>query len=285
MLSHKKMIGLAAGFLVSFLVTAGIVFGIHSMAERSAGSSHKVQKPMETTQDDMVQKLGTGGKGCVIFLHSGGFVVGKNDYHQRFGQALGETLGYDYLVPDYPINESYHETLEYMGTIYEQITSEYDSVIFVGCSAGANLAVATTLAYGDTYGMPQGFILMSPWLDTTMENEKIQCVSDFDKEFYKNLVEWGQQYNQGEVDSELASPIKATQEQLERFPKTVLVVGTEDILRYDAQDFHQELIEAGVSSTYLKAEGKNHGEVFAEYAASYLMPEIMEQALEIVCQQ
>lgn len=218
--------------------------------------------------------------GCVIFLHSGGFVIEKNEYHEQFGKALGEILGYDYLVPDYPINTTYKETLAYMEEIYKQTMKKYDKVIVVGCSAGANLAVSSMIDYGEEYGMPSGLILMSPWLDTTMENEQIVCVSDFDTEFFNSLVEWGSQYNGGDTDSELASPIKASKEQLQHFPKTVMLVGDQDILRFDAQKFQEQLTEAGCDVTYLTAEGKNHGEVFAEYASTYVMPQIMVEALE-----
>lgn len=285
MSSHKKIVGFAGGILVLLLAAVGLFFMSSHRAAGKAVGSHTESHQKKTSQDKQTQNLDTtddSKTGCVIFLHSGGFVLEKNDYHERFGQALGEVLDYDYLVPDYPINESYQETLQYMKTIYEQTRAEYDEVIMVGCSAGANLAAATMLAYGDTYGMPDGLILMSPWLDTTMENEEIQCVSSFDKEFYQNLVDWGQQYHQGDVDSELASPVKAEKEQLSKFPETVLVVGTQDILRYDAKLFEQKLTDAGVSVTYLEAEGKNHGEVFAEYASTYVMPEIMEQALDIL---
>lgn len=227
---------------------------------------------------------GEGKNGCVIFLHSGGFVIEKNEYHEQFGKALGEQLGYDYLVPDYPINQSYEETLTYMKKIYKETMKKYDNVLMVGCSAGANLAVSSMISYGEEYGMPDGLILMSPWLDTSMENKDIACISDFDKEFFASLVEWGQQYNGGDTKTPLASPVKASKEQLKHFPKTVMVVGNQDILRFDAQKFQKVLEEAGITVTYLNAEGKNHGEVFAEYASTYVMPQIMNEALKAVAE-
>lgn len=223
-------------------------------------------------------QVDTQKTGCVIFLHSGGFVLEKNDFHEQFGKAMADSLNYDYIVPDYPINQTYQETIAYMEDIYEQAMT-YDNVLMVGCSAGANLAVSSMLSYGEEYGMPSGLILMSPWLDTAMTNEEIQCVSEFDQEFFDSLVEWGSQYNDGEVENELASPVNASKEQLKVFPKTVMIVGTEDILRYDAKKFYESLTDAGVDVVYWDAEGKNHGEVFAEYASTYVMPEIMTKAM------
>lgn len=279
MSSHKKRTGIVTTVLLLLVVVAGVFFiKGHEAAGKIASSLQK--KEGGTGKVTSVQENTSKKKGCVIFLHSGGFVVEKNEYHERFGEALGEALGYDYLVPDYPINKDYKETVAYMEPIYQQAMKDYDEVVMVGCSAGADLAVATALAYGETYGMPKAFILMSPWLDTTMENQEIQCVTSFDKEFYQNLIQWGKQYYGEDPDSELASPIKAEKEQHANLPQTVMIVGTEDILRYDAKVFYQELKDAGVPVTYLDAQDKNHGEVFAEYASTYVMPDIMKQALE-----
>lgn len=294
MSSHKKIVGVVITIILLLVVIAGVfLIPGHRAAGKIPPSVQKeereISKETPTQEKETQQRAQTTvaehkdpskKKGCVIFLHSGGFVVEKNEYHERFGAALGEALGYDYLVPDYPINKEYKETVAYMEPIYQQAMEEYNDVVIVGCSAGANLALATALAYGENYGMPKAFILMSPWLDTTLGNEEIQCVTSFDKEFYQNLIQWGKQYYGEDADSELASPIKAGKDQLAKLPQTVMVVGTQDILRYDAKLFYQELEDANVPVTYLDAEDKNHGEVFAEYASTYVMPEIMQQAIE-----
>lgn len=280
---HKNKIKIIGAVVVVFVILVAI-FGIYQSSKANSNKESGNWKSKDSISGENISKESTAQKasGCVIFLHSGGFVLEKNEYHEQFGAALGEVLGYDYLVPDYPINQTYEETLSYMKQIYKETMKEYDDVIIVGCSAGANLSISSIIKFGETYGMPKGLILMSPWLDTTMENEEITCVSDFDQEFFDSLVKWGSQYNGGDTESALASPVKASKEQLEDFPKTVMVVGDQDILRFDAEKFQENLTEAGVEVTYLTAEGKNHGEVFAEYASTYVMPEIMNEALDIV---
>lgn len=278
MLSHKNSVKIV-GAVVVVIILFGAILGIYQNSK--AGAKDKSGTQQQTYNTDQKSEK-ERADGCVIFLHSGGFVIEKNDYHEQFGAALGEALGYDYLVPDYPVNKTYAETLAYMEQIYKDTMDQYDKVLFVGCSAGANLAVSSMIDFGEVYGMPDGVILMSPWLDTSMENEEITCVSDFDREFFDSLVKWGSQYNGGDTEIPLASPIKATKEQLADFPKTVMVVGDQDILRFDAQKFQTNLTKADVEVTYLVAEGKNHGEVFAEYASTYEMPEIMKKALGIV---
>lgn len=280
MSSHKdfiKKVSCMAVIVIVFVLAVCIYWG---RARQGQTGQTEQEKNVPVVTESFPQEQSKNG--CVIFLHSGGFVVEKNEYHEQFGKAIGERLGYDYLVPDYPINQSYEETLAYMEPIYAETMKKYDDVLLIGCSAGANLAVSSMICYGKEYGMPKGLILMSPWLDTSMENEEITCVSDFDHEFFSSLVEWGEQYNKGDTNTVLASPVKAEIEQLKHFPNTVLVVGDEDILRFDAQKFQSKLEEAGVKVTYLTAEGKNHGEVFAEYASTYVIPDIMNEALEIV---
>ena len=285
MSSHKHKI---IGALVVVIFLVAIVFGIYLKGQVDAKFESKKQiQEMNQNTDNINANSSQGAegqpvKGCVIFLHSGGFVIEKNDYHEQFGAALGEALAYDYVVPDYPINTTYEETLAFMEQIYKETMEKYEEVILVGCSAGANLTVASLLQFGETYGMPDGVILMSPWLDTTMSNKEITCVSDFDCEFFDSLVEWGSQYNGGDIESPLASPVKATKKELKDFPKTVFVVGNEDILRFDAKLFYDKLTQSGIEVDYLTAEGKNHGAVFADYASTYEMPEIMNEALELV---
>ena len=278
MLSHKNRTKVITAVIVVFLAAGFLVLLVGKESKESKAGQKQSTGAGNTSAE-------AEAPGCVIFLHSGGFVIEKNEYHEQFGKALGEALGYDYLVPDYPVNQTYKETLAYMEDIYKETLEKYDNVVMVGCSAGANLAAASMISFGEEYGMPGGLILMSPWLDTTMGNKDIVCVSDFDTEFFDSLVEWGSQYNGGDTDSELASPIKASKEQLQDFPDTVMIVGDQDILRFDAQNFYNELEEAGVTVTYLTATGKNHGEVFAEYASTYVMPEIMTEALEKVTEE
>ncbi len=280
MSSHKKFLKKCIYVAVVVVVLALAVCVYYAKIKQNSTTEKKQENRTPEVTESFPQEQNK--KGCVIFLHSGGFVVEKNEYHEQFGKALGEQLGYDYLVPDYPIHQSYEETLAYMEDIYAETMKKYDSVLMIGCSAGANLAVSSMICYGEEYGMPDGLILMSPWLDTSMQNEEITCVSDFDKEFFTSLVEWGKQYNKGDTETPLASPVKVEKEQLKHFPDTVMVVGDQDILRFDAQKFQSKLEEADVKVTYLTAEGKNHGEVFAEYAATYMMPEIMNEALKMV---
>ncbi len=273
MSSNKKYI--LSGIIIFILVSIGAGCGYYHYLHRENQKldSQKIKTQLEETPGEITTQKADG---IVIFLHSGGFVVEKNEYHEAFGAAIGQQLGFDYVVPDYPVNTTYKETLSYMEEIYKNAREQYDKVWFIGCSAGANLAVASMLKYGDTYGMPDKLILMSPWLDTSMGNENIECVSDFDKEFYASLVTWGENYNGGDKKTIYASPLKAKKSQLKNFPETIMFEGELDILRFDAEKFSQKLEEAGVNCTYVTAKGKNHGEVFAEFAGNMQIPEIMK---------
>lgn len=273
MLSNKKYILFGMVILILLSVAGGIWYCHSHQKEKPELTSSETRQQTEPTPKETTAK---SSDGIVIFLHSGGFVVEKNDYHEMFGAAIGQELGFDYVVPDYPINTTYEETLYFMEEIYKNAREQYDKMWLIGCSAGANLAVASILKYSDTYGMPDQLILMSPWLDTSMENPDIVCVSDFDNEFYESLAEWGQNYNGGDRETIYASPLKAKKAQLKKFPKTVMFVGEKDILRFDAVKFSKKLETAGVDCTYVTAPEKNHGEIFAEFAGNMQIPEIMK---------
>lgn len=278
MLSNKKY--LLFGILILVLMSAaGGVWYYHEMAKKEGriSSAQNAQQKEHASEEMTTEKA----EGIVIFLHSGGFVVEKNNYHELFGAAVGKELGFDYVVPDYPVNTTYEETLYYMEEIYKNAREQYDKMWLIGCSAGANLSVASMLKYGDTYGMPDKLILMSPWLDTSMENPDIVCVSDFDKEFYESLVQWGQNYNGGDNETMYASPLKAKKAQLKKFPETIMFVGEIDILRFDAEKFSEKLKAAGVDCTYVTAQGKNHGEIFTEFAGNLQIPEIMKPYISL----
>lgn len=97
-------------------------------------------------------------KGIILYIHGGGFMVGNLDTHSRIMRNIMElsgsvVVGIDYhLAPEYQYPVQLEECAFLVKHLREN-SEEYDidanDIVFAGDSAGANLALATTLYLRD----------------------------------------------------------------------------------------------------------------------------------------
>ena len=121
----------------------------------------------------------------MIFFHGGAFVVGATMLHWNFIDSLMETAfkrgfgGVTITMPLYgrcPENshaDFYPLMLEYY--LGREFTS--DRMVFIGDSAGGNLALSFALQLEESANAkgPDAIVLLSPWLDLCLENEGIKA--------------------------------------------------------------------------------------------------------------
>lgn len=114
---------------------------------------------------------------AILYLHGGGYVIKASNSHRRLSLQQAELFGAgEVFIPDYRLapKHVYPAALEDAAKTYELVLErgfDAEQVIFVGDSAGGNLAVALAL-YAKENEMPQpgAIILVSPW--STLENKK-----------------------------------------------------------------------------------------------------------------
>ncbi|MBY0221817.1 MULTISPECIES: alpha/beta hydrolase fold domain-containing protein [Sporosarcina] len=98
------------------------------------------------------------GKGAIVYIHGGGFVVGNLDTHSKIMRLLMEetesvVIGIDYhLAPEhkYPVQiEECAFLLEWLRKYADEYDIDQDNIAIAGDSGGANLALATSLYLRD----------------------------------------------------------------------------------------------------------------------------------------
>ncbi|MBN8881910.1 acetyl esterase [Salana multivorans] len=126
---------------------------------------------MDRTDDDVVpgpagpvavrvHRPGPGRRGCLVYLHGGGFVLGNLDTHDRIMRTLAErsgavVVGVDYtLSPEAKFPRAIHEA----GAVVAWLAERADdlgldgTISLAGDSGGAMLALATATWLRDTGG-------------------------------------------------------------------------------------------------------------------------------------
>lgn len=114
---------------------------------------------------------------AILYLHGGGYVGKAGNGHRLISLKEAELFGAgDVFMPDYRLapKHVYPAALEDAAVMYQDMLDrgfEPSKIVFVGDSAGGNLAVSLAV-YAREHNMPQpgAIILASPW--STLENKK-----------------------------------------------------------------------------------------------------------------
>jgi len=190
----------------------------------------------------------------ILYLHGGAYVFGILKYHWDFIEQLTTRLKYKVVLPDYPLAPefSYKENMDFVLELYQQLLEEHapSQIQIMGDSAGGGLALAFSLVLKEkNLPQPNKLILLSPWLDISMTNPKIEEVEakDYmlDKEHLKRV---GALYAKDtSTENPWVSPIYG---KLKDLPKMHLFIGTHDILLPDCQKFRDMGDDLRLNLTY-----------------------------------
>jgi phosphinothricin tripeptide acetyl hydrolase len=128
-------------------------------------------------------------------------------------------------------------------------SGEFAEVVLTGDSAGGGLAfgaVVGAIDRGDS--LPDALIGASPLLDLTVAGDSHEWNAEADPAVSKTGLGIAAQHLLGETDptrTPTASPLAATSEQLARFPGTMLMASTTEILLSDSLTMTARLAQAG----------------------------------------
>lgn len=206
--------------------------------------------------------------GAVMYMHGGGFFLCGLDSHRPIAAAIARRTGLAVVnveyrqLPGTPIAGSVQDCL----TAYRWLLrhgAEAGRIVFAGDSAGGYLSFATALrAVESGLPAPAGLVGMSPLLD-------LDCAAKRDyvnvrRDPYlplpglEKVVEYGGQGQPSPVDGALGT-----------LPPALLIVGEDELLRYDCELMARRLTAAGVPNSLELWRGQVHA--FMSIAPS--MPE------------
>lgn len=198
----------------------------------------------------------------ILYQHGGTYAMNlTNTYWDFFADVINDT-GVTFIIPDYPLTPTYYykDVFDMMLPLYQEVIKKIDTknLIVMGDSAGGGLSLALCERAGeDNLEQPSKLILISPWLDVSMENNKIEEVQQNDKLLNKEILKLaGQVYARDkELSYYLVSPMNGP---LGKLKNITVFSGTYDILNPDAKLFAEKAKQAGVKIDYRETKEAVH---------------------------
>ncbi|NEY34533.1 alpha/beta hydrolase fold domain-containing protein [Streptomyces sp. PRKS01-65] len=210
-----------------------------------------------------LEPAGARGRGRLLYLHGGGYVIGSPDSHAGMVGELARRAGLravsvDYrLAPEHPFPAAVDDGLAAYRELLAAGTDPGDLVL-AGDSAGGGLAVATLLAARDA-GLPQpaAVAVFSPWTDLTLTGGSIRSKEGADPVFTAADVRaYADLYiGAGDRAHPLASPVFAD---LTGLPPLLVQAGANEVLLDDAVRLAGRAGADGVEATLEIGPGLPH---------------------------
>ena len=228
--------------------------------------------------DNTIYKFTNGNKKIIVYLHGGAYINEASNYQLKFIDKVAAKSNSDVYLPVYPLapNHTYIETYSLLENLYNELLKEDKEIIFIGDSAGGGLALAfTEYLKENSIKLPNKLVLLSPWVDISMENEDIKNYEKVDPMLSSyGLVEYGKLWA-GDTDLKdyKLSPIYGN---LEDLPDTLLFVGTREIFYPDVTLLNEKLNEHNTNSKLIIGTSMNH--VYPVYP----IPEADDEINEII---
>lgn len=188
----------------------------------------------------------------VLYLHGGAYVQGFTAFHWKFLAHLVKTTGCIITAPDYPLapEHTYRQAFDMVLALYRQMMNEVGGIILMGDSAGGGFALALAQqAREESLPQPRDIILLSPWLDITLDNPEISALEAEDHFLEKESLQQAGKLYAGDRDPDhyLLSPIYGSMEGLGRIS---LFIGTREMLLPDARKLKKLVQSKGMDINY-----------------------------------
>lgn len=178
----------------------------------------------------------------ILYFHGGAYTGGLNKIHWNFVAKLLEDTNANIFVPDYPLipKNTYKDVAFMADEIYENYLQDKEFII-LGDSAGGGISLAFAQKLGEeNKKMPEKIMLISPWLDITMQNKEIDKVQEKDKVLNKNVLKLAGNLYCGKDNPNyyFVSPINGPTDKINNIS---IFTGTYDILNPDVSVFKQKI--------------------------------------------
>jgi len=212
----------------------------------------------------LVTPLAADPTQVLVFLHGGGFALGSSASHRKLAGHVARACGATAFVADFrrAPEHPYQAQIEDAAAVFDALVRDGirpADITFIGDSAGASIAIATTLRMQRDGSRTPGLVMaISPWLD--MENTGETLVSNNDTDFLitrEGLQGNIDRYLSGGADptDPLVNPLYAD---LTGFPPLYITAADIESLYADATRLHALAQDAGVAVTFDVAPGHQH---------------------------
>lgn len=214
-----------------------------------------------------------GAKGTLpvfMFFHGGGWILGDFPTHERLVRDLVVGSGAAAVFVNYTpspeahfpvaINQAYAAT-RWVAEHGTEIGVDGSRLALAGNSVGGNMVAAVALQAKQNHTPAIRYEVM--FWPVTDANFNTGSYNQFENGYFltRNMMKWfWDAYTTKESDRNniLASPLRATPEQLKGLPPTLIQTAELDVLRDEGEAFGRKLDAAGVEVTVTRYNGLIH---------------------------
>ncbi|MFK7787009.1 MAG: alpha/beta hydrolase fold domain-containing protein [Crocinitomicaceae bacterium] len=198
----------------------------------------------------------------VIFIHGGAFISGPAKHHWDAVRTIADSSKSVVWMCDYP--KAPEKDIEVISAnidhVYQTALKKYPNhqISLVGDSAGATLITALAQRLiKHKERLPDQLILISPVMDASMTNPEIDIIDPLDPMLSKKGILSAKQMCAGNLDltDPMISPLYG---EFAGFPKTLIFLGSYDIMFPDEQLAVQKLKDAKVDVHVVEGEKMPH---------------------------
>ena len=191
-------------------------------------------------------------KSIIVYLHGGGYCFGSSLTTHKVGltklakQTRLVCYSVDYrLAPEHQYPAALDDALIAWNHIVSQ--NPNCNIILAGDSAGGGLSLALMMYLRDnSERLPDGLVLFSPWTDLTCSGETYQTKAKYDPMFTTNMPK-DSANNYVPEDVKKTDPyISPLYGSFTNLPRTLILVGEDEILLDDSRLFAQKAKQSGV---------------------------------------
>ena len=187
-----------------------------------------------------------GSSATIFYIHGGAYWLQPSVLHYHFLYKLAKKNHYRIILPVYPKapNSNYMGCEAMITKAYKEVLKTYQldtsQLVFMGDSAGGGfLANFIKKVQSDDMVMPKKIILISPWMDVSMENPQITLVQKEDPLLCKSDLK-----TRGNIFAQKSpyalSAMKPIDGNYKEIPKIDIITGTKDILFPDILEFQKK---------------------------------------------
>ncbi|WP_263056030.1 alpha/beta hydrolase [Pantoea agglomerans] len=205
-----------------------------------------------------------------MFFHGGGWVLGDFPTHERLVRDMVNASGAAAVFVNYQPSPEAHfpvaitqayEATKWVAEHGAEIGVDGKRLALVGNSVGGNMVAAVALQ-AKQFKTPaiRYDVMLWPVTDARFDTASYDQFAD-GHFLTKNMMKWfWDNYTVSEKDRNniLASPLRATTEQLKGLPPTLIQTAEMDVLRDEGEAFGRKLDAAGVPVTVTRYNGMIH---------------------------
>jgi acetyl esterase len=214
-----------------------------------------------------------GAKGnlpAVMYFHGGGWVLGDEGTHDRLVRQIADGAQAAVIFVDYTpspearypiaIEQAYAAT-QWVAQHGSEIGVDGSRIAVAGDSVGGNMTAAVTLMDKERQGPKlSGQVLFYPVTDANFNDASYREFADGPWLTRKAMQWFWDAYapDQKDRDQILASPLRASLNQLQGLPKALVITDEADVLRDEGEAYATKLRAAGNDVTAVRYEGIIH---------------------------